>query len=100
MSNVVEDTKRRYRMRLRAEQSDATSARIRDEAWERFSTRAYDEVTLAEIATAAEVTVPTVIAHFGHKEALFLASFLNWGEGAVERRERVEPGDPIAAVRN
>lgn len=100
MSNVVADTKRKYRMRLRTEQSNTTAGRIRDEAWQRFSTRPYDEVTLAEIATAAGVTVPTVIAHFGHKEDLFLASFIDWAERAVELREKVTPGDPVEAVRN
>ena len=90
---------RPYDMSIRSQRSAATADRIRDLAWERFSTRSYDEVTLAEIAEAAGVSVPTVRSHFGHKEDLFLAGYVAWGMRAVQNREGARQADPIMAIR-
>jgi AcrR family transcriptional regulator len=87
-------------MSTRSLHSAATADRIRDAAWERFSTRGYDEVTLADVATAAGVSVPTVRSHFGRKEDLFLAGYVAWGLEAVRNREAAREEDPIAAVRS
>jgi AcrR family transcriptional regulator len=86
-------------MSVRAERSAATAARIRDAGWERFSSRSYDEVTLAEVAAAAAVSVPTVRSHFGRKEDLFLAGYLAWGMSAVQNREAARGKEPAAAIR-
>jgi AcrR family transcriptional regulator len=86
-------------MSIRSQRSAATADRIRDAAWARFSTRSYDEVTLAAVAAAAGVSVPTVRSHFGRKEDLFLAGYLAWGMGAVQNREGARRADPITAVR-
>ncbi len=56
-------------------------------------------MTLAEVAAAAEVSVPTVRSHFGRKEDLFLAGYVAWGLSAVQSREAARHADPIAAVR-
>jgi AcrR family transcriptional regulator len=87
-------------MSLRWRHSEATAERIRDAAWARFSTRGYDEVTLAEVAAAAAVSVPTVRSHFSRKEDLFLAGYLVWGARAVENRESARRADPLTAVRS
>lgn len=86
-------------MSTRAQRSAATADRIRDAAWARFSTRSYDEVTLAEVAKGAGVSVPTVRSHFGRKEDLFLAGYVAWGMGAVRNREGARQADPISAIR-
>jgi AcrR family transcriptional regulator len=86
-------------MSLRSQRSVATADRIRDAGWAHFSTRSYDEVTLAEIAKTAGVSVPTVRSHFGRKEDLFLAGFVVWGMRAVRNREGARQGDPITAIR-
>lgn len=86
-------------MSIRSRRSAATADRIRDAAWGRFSSRSYDEVTLAEVAAAAGVSVPTVRSHFGHKEDLFLAGYVAWGMGAVRNREEARQADPITAIR-
>jgi AcrR family transcriptional regulator len=86
-----------YRMRARAASTDATRARIRHAALELFLSRWYDEVTLAEVADAAGVTVQTVRNHFGSKDGLLTEA----GEemrARVQRQRDVAPGDVDAAV--
>lgn len=90
---------RPYDMSIRSQRSAATADRIRDAAWARFSTTSYDEVTLAEVAVAAAVSVPTVRSHFGRKEDLFLAGYVAWGMRAVQNREAARQADPITAIR-
>ena len=92
--------KRQYRMGVRAQRSEATAQRIRMAALERFLSRSYDEVTLGEIAAAAGVTVPTLIAHFGRKEDLFAAALEDWGGRMIEFREEAPAGDHAGAIRN
>lgn len=86
-------------MSIRSQRSAATVERIRDAAWARFSTRSYDEVTLAAVAEAAGVSVPTVRSHFGRKEELFLAGYVAWGMRAVQNREGARRADPVTAIR-
>ena len=73
----VPAVKRQYRMAARAVQVTATRERILVSALELFGTRLYDEVSLDEVAAAADTTVQTVIRHFGSKESLF-AAMVNW----------------------
>ncbi|HEX3174598.1 MAG TPA: TetR/AcrR family transcriptional regulator [Solirubrobacterales bacterium] len=69
-------------------------------ALKRFLSRSYDEVTLAEVAEGAGVTIPTLIAHFGRKEDLFAAVLEDWGGRMVESRDEAPVGDHAAAIRN
>ena len=98
--STAEKDKRQYRMKVRARRSEATAGRILEMAQERFLTRPFEDVTLAEIAKAAEVTVPTLIAHFGRKEELFVAACEDWALGMIEAREEAPVGDHPGAVRN
>jgi AcrR family transcriptional regulator len=91
--------KRRYRMVARAEAAAATRERLLATAWGHFSERHFDDVRLAEVAADAGVSVQTLHAHFGTKDALFVAA---WGwkmapEGA--RRDNAPAGDVRAAIR-
>jgi AcrR family transcriptional regulator len=86
-------------MSLRSQRSAATAERIREAGWARFSTRSYDQVTLAEVAEAAAVSVPTIRSHFGRKEDLFLAGYVAWGLKAVQNREAARATDPPTAIR-
>src|SRR3954468_1852940 len=91
--------KRQYRMVARAEAAAATRERLLASAWERFSERHFEDVRLADVAADAGVSVQTLHAHFGAKDALFVAA---WGrrmapEGA--RRLSAVPGDVSAAIK-
>lgn len=87
-------------MNVRAQRSKETAERIREAALERFLSRSYDEVTLAEVAKAAGVTVPTLIAHFGRKKDLFAAVLEDWGDRMIESRDEAPAGDHAGAIRN
>jgi AcrR family transcriptional regulator len=100
MTETAATGKRQYRMDIRARRSEETAQRIREVALERFLSRSYDEVTLAEVAEAAGVTVPTLIAHFGRKEDLFAAVLEDWGGRMIESRDEAPVGDHAGAIRN
>ncbi len=87
-------------MDVRARRSKETAQRIREVALEHFLSQSYDEVTLAEVAEAARVTVPTLIAHFGRKEDLFAAVLEDWGGRMVELRDEAPVGDHTGAIHN
>jgi AcrR family transcriptional regulator len=100
MTEMAATEKRQYRMKVRAQRSEKTAERIREVALERFLSQSYDEVTLAEVAEAAGVTVPTLIAHFGRKEDLFAAVLEEWGGRMIESRDEAPVGDHAGAIRN
>ncbi|MHA6617949.1 TetR/AcrR family transcriptional regulator [Pseudonocardia sp. DLS-67] len=73
--------------------------RISDVATALFLQRGFDEVSVSEIAEAADVARPTVFAHFPHKEDLLLDRFddtLAELTGAVE--QRTPASSAVAAV--
>jgi AcrR family transcriptional regulator len=86
-------------MVARAEAAAATRNRLLEAAWRHFSERPFEAVRLADVAGEAGVSVQTLHAHFGTKDALFVAAW-SWKmapEGA--RRDRAPIGDVRAAVR-
>lgn len=100
MTEMAATGKRQYRMDVRARRSQETAQRIREVALGRFLHRSYEEVTLAEVAEAAGVTVPTLIAHFGRKEDLFATVLEHWGSHMSESRNEAPVGDHAGAIRN
>jgi AcrR family transcriptional regulator len=97
---TVATEKRQYRMKVRARRTEATADRIKTAALELFRTRPYDEVTLARIAEAAGVTVPTLIAHFGRKEDLFAAVCEAEIVRMIAKRDEAPVGDHVGAITN
>src|SRR3954452_11717265 len=71
---------------LRARKKARTRLEISDVATRLFAERGFEEVTLSEIAAAAEVSIKTIFNHFGSKEELYF-------DRADELREAV-----IAAI--
>src|SRR5688500_833282 len=57
---------------LRERKKRQTRRRIADMAMGLFMARGFDQVTVAEVARAADVSVNTVFNYFGTKEDLFL----------------------------
>ena len=90
---------RAYRMTARAEAAAATRRRILEAAIRHFSDRFYDEVSLAEVAREAGVTVQTVLRRFGSKEGLAEAATALGVERVRAERFSYPPGDLDAAVR-
>ena len=92
--------KRRYRMGARAEAVGATGRRILESAIGEFGARTYDEVTLADVAAAAGVTVQTVLRRFGSKEGLVEAAGESGAEEVRRTRWSAPAGDVDAAMRD
>ena len=88
--------KRGYVMRARAAAVEDTRRRIllavRELGWESESM----EIVLADVADRAEVTVRTILRHFGSRDGLF-AAMLDFVSVEVAR-ERGVPGDVAGAV--
>jgi AcrR family transcriptional regulator len=91
--------KRKYRMVARAEAAAATRERILAAAWQHFSGQRYEEVRLADVAADAGVSVQTLHAHFGAKDALFVAAWIETIGPEGARRDMAPVGDVRTAVR-
>ncbi|MGK5630790.1 TetR/AcrR family transcriptional regulator [Streptomyces sp. URMC 123] len=88
------------RLGLRERKKRETRQRISDEATMLFITRGFDQVTVAEVAAAANVSTMTVFNHFPRKEDLFLDRIPEAVElvtGAV--RDRRPDETALAALR-
>lgn len=85
---------------LRERKKRETRQRISDEATMLFMARGFDQVTVAEIAKAAQVSTMTVFNHFPRKEDLFLdriPEVVDLVTTAVRGRAAEE--SPLAALR-
>ena len=85
-------------MAARAAAVEATRERILDAACDAFLASWYDDVTLRDVAAAADVALQTVVNHFGTKEALYGAAVERISDAIEARRYDVEPGDVEGVV--
>jgi len=85
-------------MSSRAAAAEATRERILDAASDAFFATSYADVTLRDVAAAADVALQTVVNHFGTKEALYGAAVERISDAIETRRYAVEPGDVEGAV--
>lgn len=92
--------RRPYRQRARAEAAERTAERIMDAAFELFSERLYDELTLADVAHAAGVSTQTIIRRFGSKEGLIEAVGQRVRGQVSAQRDEAPVGDVAGAVAN
>jgi TetR/AcrR family transcriptional regulator, regulator of autoinduction and epiphytic fitness len=99
--------KRRYDSPRRRAQAAATRQRVLDEAERLFVAQGYAATTLAEIASAASVSLPTVTSTFGTKLALLnslIATTVRGDDTPVPLSERewwrvaLAEGDPVALI--
>lgn len=86
-------------MNARADAAAATGERIVAAATTLVAERFYDEVSLADIAKAAGVTVQTVLRRFGSKEGLVDAAIEAGGAEVRTARLAAEAGDLDSAMR-
>jgi len=85
-------------MGLRELKKEQTRQHIAATAWELFAARGFDQVSVAEVARAAQVAEATVFNYFPGKEDLFysrLESFWTRLADAVSARP---PGQPVLAA--
>ena len=91
-------TSRSYTMDARARAVEATRARIADAMFALVSSRRLAEISLEDVAAAADVSVQTVLRHYGSRSGLIEGA----GEYATARivEERAAPvGDVAGAIR-
>jgi AcrR family transcriptional regulator len=80
-------------MRVRADSIDATRQRILDAAVDGLWRRRASEVRLEDVATAAGVSVQTVLRIFGRKSALLASASEQLRDRILEQRGSAAPGD-------
>jgi AcrR family transcriptional regulator len=87
------------RLTYRQRQAEATRARVTRAARRVFATRGYSAATIADVARAAGVAVPTVYKLYGKKRSLMSAIADSWEqEFAPDRAAEEVPDDPAAAL--
>lgn len=89
---------RTYRMSARADAATATHRAILEAAIRQFGARPWEEVSLADIAGEAGVTVQTVLRRFGSKEGLTQGAVALGVEEVRRARWHSPPGDLPAAL--
>jgi AcrR family transcriptional regulator len=89
---------RTYTMTSRAEAAEQTRLRILDATVELGRTRLLPDVSLEDVATAAGVSVQTVLRRFGSRAGLVEAAFERVASG-IEEERRTAVGDVDSAVR-
>ena len=86
-------------MKARARAAEETARRILDATLTLFKQRAYDHITLQDVADLAGVSLQTVLRRFGSKEGL-IATLMEHDHGGFRtQRDQVPPGDLAAIVR-
>ena len=82
-------------------ETGTTEQQILEAAGEIIATEDFDSLSMRHVASKAQVSLSTVVRHFGTKDAL-LAALVAHGDTDEERdelRTRMKPGDVAAAVR-
>jgi AcrR family transcriptional regulator len=91
------NTTRPYSMTTRARAVEETRARIIDACVALHGERPVTDIGLDDVAVRAEVSVQTVLRHFGSRSGLEEASFERARQAVVDER-RTPVGDAAAAV--
>lgn len=89
---------RAYRMSARADAATATHRAILEAAIRQFGARAWEQVSLADIAAEAGVTVQTVLRRFGSKDGLAREAVELGVEEVRRERWRSARGDLPGAI--
>jgi AcrR family transcriptional regulator len=90
--------KRPYRNTVQAEIATLTRERIVMAAFELEASHLIDQITLDMVAERAQVTVQTILRHFGSKEGLVLAVGRLANDSAIAHRDEVALGNIPGAV--
>jgi AcrR family transcriptional regulator len=85
-------------MRARATAAADTRQRILDETTALLKTHFRSDVHLDDVASAAQVSVQTILRLFGSRAALLEGAFKELERHISEQRDRAEPGDIDGAI--
>ncbi len=88
-ANAIRPLSRRERKKAKTRQT------LADEALRLFLERGFDQVTVADVADAADVAVSTLFAHYPTKEALLFSKDASIGTGFVQAVTDRDPDTPI-----
>lgn len=91
---------RPYRMRARAEATAETRSRILRAVLDLHVERFHDQITLEDVAGRADVTVQTVLRHFGSRERLVTAAAELATSEVLAQRNAAPVGDVDGAIEN
>lgn len=89
---------RAYRMTARAQAVEETRERVLDAVLALHERHLSSDISLADVAAVAGVSVQTVLRHFGSREGLIDAA-VERATADVEAERRCDPGDVAGAVR-
>jgi AcrR family transcriptional regulator len=92
--------RRPYRMTTRAAAAAATAERILAAMEHEFVRRRYEDITLADVAQRAGVTLQTVLRRFGSKDGLLAASAKAGLARVIAERAQAPDDDVPAAIAN
>lgn len=95
----METAGRGYRMTARARAVEDTRRRVLDAMVALHTERLAADISLADVAGRAGVSVQTLLRHFGSRDGLAEAALAH-GVALVEEERRVAAGDVVAAVRS
>jgi AcrR family transcriptional regulator len=85
-------------MGLRELKKEQTRQLIADTAWRLFAERDFDEVSVAEIARAAQVSEATVFNYFRTKEDLFYGRLEAFGARLIDQVSARDQGETVIAA--
>ena len=83
---------------LRERKKQQTRRLIADTARRLFAERSFDDVTVAEVARAAEVAEATVFNYFPSKEDLFYSGLEAFEEALLSAVRERQPGESVLAA--
>ncbi len=92
--------KRQYRNTVQAEVAALTRERIITSAFELEGSHLIDQITLEMVAERAQVTVQTILRHFGSKDGLVVAVGRLANDRAIAYRDGAVADDIPGAVNN
>lgn len=85
--------RRSYTMRARAASASATRQRILNETTSLLKTHFRADIHLDDVASAAQVSVQTILRLFGSRTALLEGAIEELGRHISDQRDRAAPGD-------
>lgn len=85
-------------MGLRELKKEQTRQLIADTAWRLFAERDFDDVSVAEIARAAQVSEATVFNYFRTKEDLFYSRLETFGARLIDQVSARDQGETVIAA--